>query len=127
MDAKSFWSLLEDVCKLGEFIASIESRGAEINVVGRFRVALDGHENVLEKQDCKDHFHLAPQQIQTIRFGYRKNAIEVIEPCIQLINLEGQVCLTLVYYPHEEAELKPKYEQFLAEHQTYRKVLTGEW
>jgi hypothetical protein len=70
---------------------------------------------------------LAPQQIQAIRFGYCKNAIEVIEPCVELIDLDGQVCLTLVYYPYQESEIKPKYEQFMAEHEAHKGILTGEW
>jgi hypothetical protein len=101
MDAKLFWQLLEDICQLGEFIAAIETKGAEINIVGRFQVVYDGFENVLEKQECKDHFHLAPETIQAIHFGYCKNTIGVIEPCIELINFDGQVCLILIYYPYQ--------------------------
>ena len=69
MDATTFWKLIEDVCQLGEFIAAIETIGAEINIIGRFQVAHDGFENVLEKQVCKDHFHLTPEKIQAIHFG----------------------------------------------------------
>ena len=127
MDTNVFWQLLEDTCQLGEFIAAIETKGAESNIVGTFQVAFDGHEMVFEKQGCKDHFHINAEKIQAIHFGYCKNAIGVIEPCIELINLEGQVCLTLVYYPYQASELKPKHEQFVAQHQPYKDVLTGEW
>jgi len=127
MDAKLFWQLLEDVCELGEFIAAIETKGAEINIVGRFQVAYDGFENVLEKQDCKDHFHLASEKIQAIRFAYCKVSTGGEDPCIELINVDGQVCLRLFYYPYQDRVLKLKYEQFMAQHQTYREVLTGEW
>ncbi len=127
MDQSLFWQLLEDVCQLGEFIAAIETQGAEINIVGTFGVVHDGIEMVLEKQDCKDHFHITPEKIQAIHFGYCKNAIGVIEPCLELINLDSQVCLTLVYYRYQDQELRPKYEQFIARHQAYREVLTGEW
>jgi hypothetical protein len=127
MDAELFWDLLEDICQLGEFIAAIETTGAEINIVGRFQVADDGFENVLEKQDCKDHFHLMPEKIQAIRFGYHGVTTGGLDPCIELINVDGQACLILMYYPYQVSELKPKYEQFIAQHQTYSDVLRGEW
>jgi hypothetical protein len=127
MDAKLFWQLMEDVCQLGEFIAAMETNGAETNIVGTFRVIHDGIEFVLEKQDCGDHFHLAPEKIRAIHFGYSSNAIAVIEPCLQLINLDEQVCLIFIYYPYEEKELKPKFKQFMEQHQLYRDYLTGEW
>ena len=127
MDAKLFWQLLEDVCELGEFIAAIETNGAEINIVGSFHVVHDGIEMVLEKQDCKDHFHLSPEKIQAIHFGYRDVTTGGADPCIELINVDGQVCLRLFYYPYQDKELKPKYEQFMAQHQPYRDVLRGEW
>jgi len=127
MDTKLFWQLLEDVCQLGEFIAAMETNGAEINIVGSFRVIHDGIELVLEKQGCGDHFHLAAEKIQAIRFGYCKNDIGVIEPCLELVNLDGRACLILVHYPYQERELKPKYEQFMKQHQSYGDYLTGEW
>jgi len=127
MDAKSFWQLLEDVCQLGEFIAGIETKGAEINIVGRFQVAHEGFEMVLEKQDCKDHFHLISEQIQAIHFGYCVVTTGGADPCIELINIDGEVCLRLFYYPYQVSELRPKYEQFMAQHQAYQEVLTGEW
>ena len=127
MDAKLFWQLLEDVCELGEFIAAIETKGAEINIVGRFQVAHDGFENVLEKQDCKDHFHLIPEKIQAIHFGYRDVTTGGADPCIELINVDGQVCLKLFYYPFQASELKPMYEQFMEQHKQERDLLTGEW
>ncbi|HKY56017.1 MAG TPA: hypothetical protein VJM08_17005 [Anaerolineales bacterium] len=127
MNKKLFWQLMEDVCQLGEFIAVIETDGAEINIVGRFQVIHDGIELVLEKQDCGDHFHIAPEKIQVIHFGYCKNDIGLIEPCLELINLDGQVCLILVYYPYQESALKPKYRQFMEEREPYRAYLTGEW
>lgn len=127
METKLFWQLMADVCQLGEFIAIIESNGAEINIVGMFHVVQDRIETVLEKSDCKDHFHITPEKIRAIHFSYCKNAIEVIEPCIELINLDGQVCLILVYYLYQESELKPHYEQFMEQHQSYRESLTGEW
>lgn len=127
MNTKLFWQLMEDICQLGEFIAAIETKGAEINVVGTFRVIYDGIELVLEKQVCGDHFHLASEKIRAIHFGYCKNAIGVIEPCLELINLDGQACVTLVYYPYQERELKSKYEQFMEQHQQHGDFLTGEW
>ncbi len=127
MDAKSFWQLLGDVCQLGEFIAGIEAEGAEINVVGRFQVAYDGHEMVLEKQDCKDHFHLAPAQIRAFHFGYCGLTTGGEDPCIELVNVEGRVCLRLFYYPYQVSELKPKWEKFVQEHQAYRAFLAGQW
>ena len=127
MDTKLFWQLIEDICQLGEFIAGTETNGAESNIVGKFQVAYDGFENVLEKQDCKDHFHLAPQKIQMIRFGYCKVSTGGEDPCIELINMDGQVCLRLFYYPFQTRELKPKYEEYMAQHRAFRNVLTGEW
>jgi len=127
MDTNFFWKLLEDVCQLGEFIAAIETKGTEINIVGRFQVAYDGFEIVLEKQDRKDHFHLVPEKIQAIHFGYCEVTTGGADPCIELINVDGQVCLKLLYYPYQQRELKPKYEQFIAQHQTYSDVLRGEW
>ena len=127
MDANLFWQLLEDICQLGEFIAGIETKGAESNIVGRFQVAYDGFENVLEKQDCKDHFHLIPENIQTIHFGYCEVTTGGVDPCIELVNVDSEVCLRLFYYPYQASDLKPKYEQFMAQHQLYKDVLTGEW
>jgi hypothetical protein len=127
MDAKLFWQLLEDVCRLGDFIAGIETKGAEINIVGRFQVAYDGFENVLEKQDCKDHFHLSPEKIRAIRFGYHEVTTGGLDPCIELINVDGQACLILMYYPYQVSELGPKYEKFIAQHQADREVIRGEW
>lgn len=126
MDAKLLWRLLEDICQLGEFIVGIETNGAEINIVGRFQVAHDGFENVLEKQDCKDHFHLVPDKIQAIRFGYHRVTTGGLDPCIELINVDGQACLILMYYPYQANELKPKYEQFMRQHPTFKNELTGE-
>jgi len=119
--------LLEDICQLGEFIAGIETNGAEINIVGRFQVTYDGFENVLEKQDCGDHFHLAPEKLQAIHFGYYKVSTGEMDPCIELINMDSQVCLRLFYYPYQASELKPMHEQFVAQHQPNRDFLTGEW
>jgi hypothetical protein len=130
MDTKLFWQLLEDVCQLGEFIAAIEIKGASIDIVGTLRVVYDGPEyldTVLERQDCHDHIHITPEHIQAIHFGFCKNTIGVIEPCLELINLDGQACLTLVYYPYQESELKPKYKQFMAQHQSCKDVVNGEW
>jgi hypothetical protein len=127
MDAKLFWDLLDDICQLGEFIVGIETKGAESNIVGKFQVKYDGFENVLEKLDCKDHFHLAPQKIQTIRFGYCKVSTGGEDPCIDLINVDGQVCLRFFYYPYQASELKSIYEQFMSQHEPYRDFLTGEW
>jgi len=58
MDTKLplWWQLLEYVCQLGEFIGAMETKGAEINIVGSLRVAYDGPEypdTVLERQDCQ--------------------------------------------------------------------------
>jgi len=127
MDTKLFWQLLEDVCQLGEFIAAIETKGAEINIVGRFQVAHDGFEMVLEKQDCKDHFHLSAENIQAIHFGYCEVTTGGADPCIELINLDGQVCLRLFYYPYRAEELKTKHEQFMSHHRPFADVLRGEW
>ena len=127
MDAKLFWQLIEDICQLGEFIASIEIKGAAIDIVGTFQVTHDGFENVLEKQDCQDHFHLAPKNVQRIHFGYCEVSTGGMDPYIELINVDGQVCLKLFYYPFQAGELKPRYEQFMAQHQPYKDVLTGEW
>jgi hypothetical protein len=127
MDAKLFWQLMEDICKLGEFIAAMETNGAEINIVGTFRVIYDGIELVLEKQDCGDHFHLIPEKVQTIHFGYCEVSTGGKDPCIELINVDRQVCMRLFYYPYQEKELRPKHQQFLEHHQRYRDYLTGKW
>jgi len=127
MEANLCWQLLEDVCQLGEFIAGLETEGAAINIVGTFRVVDDGFELVLEKQDCKDHFHLTPEKIQAIHFGYCGVSTSGKDPCIELINMDDQVCLILMYYPYQVSELVPKYEQFMAQHELYKNVLTGEW
>ena len=127
MDTKLFWQLLEDICQLGGFIAGMETKGAEINIVGTFQVAYDGLEHVLEKQDCKDHFHLAPENIQAIRFGYHEVTTGGLDPCVELINVDAQVCLILMYYPYQVSELKPKYAQFMRQHKDSLEVLTGEW
>ena len=127
MDTKLFWQLMEDICQLGEFIASVETEGAAIDIVGTFRVIHDGIELVLEKQDCGDHFHLTPEKIQAIHFGYCKVTTGGEDPCIELINVDDQVCLRLFYYPYQVEELKPKHKQFMEQHPTYRNYLTGEW
>ncbi len=127
MDQSLFWQLLEDVCQLGDFIAAIETQGAEINIVGTFGVVHDGIEMVLEKQDCKDHFHITPEKIQAIHFGYCEVTTGGADPCIELINVDGQVCLKLCYYPFQAGELKQKYEAFMAQHELFQEVLTGEW
>lgn len=127
MDPKLFWQLMEDVCQIGEFIAAIEANGAEINIVGRFHVVHDGIEVVLEKPDCKDHFHLTPEKIQSIRFGYCEVTTGGKDPCIELINMDSQVCLRLFYYPYQVSELKSKHKQFMEQCQPYSDYLTGEW
>ena len=119
--------MLEDICQFGEFIASIEIPGAAIDIVGTFRVIHDGIELVLEKHDCGDHFHLSPEKIQAIHFGYCEVSTGGEDPCIELINVDGQACLRLFYYPYQDKELKPKYEQFMEQHQPYKNYLTGEW
>lgn len=127
MDAKLFWQLLEDVSNLGEFVAGTWIKGAESNIVGTFQVAFDGHEIVFKKQDCRDHFHFAPEKIQAFHFGYCQVTTGGADPCIELFNEDSEVCLRLFYYPYQDKELKPKYEQFMAQHQAYRNLLTGEW
>ena len=127
MDARVFWQLLEDICQLGEFIAGIETKGAEINIVGRFHVAYDGFENVLEKQDCKDHFHVVPEKIQAICFGSHEVTTGGADLCIELINVDRQVCFRLFYYPYQASKLKPMYAQFMAQHQSCKDVVNGEW
>ncbi|HEU0292256.1 MAG TPA: hypothetical protein VFR47_05945 [Anaerolineales bacterium] len=127
MDAKLFWQLIEDICQLGEFIAATETKGAESNIVGKFQVAFDGHEMVLEKQDCKDHFHIVPGQIKAIHFGYCEVSTGGSDPCVELIDEDSEVCLRLFYYPYRHKELKPKYEQLMAHYQAYKNSFTGEW
>ena len=127
MDSKLFWLLMGDICQFGEFIASLETQGAEINIVGTFRVIHDGIELVLEKQDCGDHFHLAPEKIQAIHFGYCEVTTGGKDPCIELINVDGQVCLRLFYYPYQDKDLEPKYKQFFEQYRPYIDYLTGEW
>ena len=127
MDTRLFWQLMEEVCKLGEFIIAMETNGAEINLVGAFRVIHDGIELVLEKQGCGDHFHLAAEKVRAIHFGYCRVSTGEEDPCIELINVDSQVCLILFYYPYQETELKPKYRQFMEQHQPYTDYLTGEW
>ena len=127
MDARVFWQLLEDICQLGEFIAGIETKGAEINIVGRFHVAYDGFENVLEKQDCKDHFHIAADQIQALSFGYCRVTTGDDDPCIELVHVDGQVSLRLFYYPYESSQLKPMWEEFVRDHKRYEEFLRGQW
>lgn len=127
MDTNLFWQLMEDICQLGEFIASIETNGAAIDIVGTFRVIHDGIELVLEKQDCGDHFHLAPEKVKAIHFGYCEVSTGGKDPCIELINLDDQVCMRLFYYPYQESELKPMHQKFLENHQRYKDFLTGKW
>jgi hypothetical protein len=127
MDSNLFWQLMGDICKLGEFIAAMETNGAEINIVGTFRVIHDGIELVLERQDCGDHFHLVPEIIKAIHFGYCEVTSGGKDPCIELINVNGEACLRLFYYPYEDKELKPKHEKFMQQHHLYRDYLTGEW
>jgi hypothetical protein len=126
METKLFWKLMEDICQLGEFIAGIETNGAEINIVGTFRVFHDGIELVLENQDCGDHFHLAAERIKAIHFGYYDVTTGEQDPCIELVNVDDQVCMRLFYYPYQEKELKPKYEQFVGQHEPYGDYPTGE-
>lgn len=127
MEAKPFWQLLDDVCKLGEFVVGIDTMGVEINLVGEFQVAYDGVEMVLEKQDCKDHFHIAAEQIQLFHFGYFRVTTGDDDPCIELINVEGQVALRLFYYPYESDQLKPIWEEFVQQQRKYEEFLTGQW
>jgi hypothetical protein len=127
MEAKLFWHLIGDICQLGEFIAVFETNGTEINIVGTFRVIHDGIELILEKQDCGDHFHLSPEKIQVIHFGYCKVTTGGDDPCSELIDVDGHVCLRLFYYPYQVEELKPKHRQFIEQHQSDRDYLTGEW
>lgn len=127
MKTKLFWQLMVDVCQLGEFIAAIETNGAEINIVGTFRVTHDGTEPVLEKQSCGDHFHLIPEKIREIHFGYCDLSTGGKDPCIEVINIDGQVCMRLFYFPYQEKELKPKHKQFVEQHPSYEDFLTGEW
>lgn len=130
MDANSFWQVLGDLCQLGEFIVAAGTKGAETNIRGTFRLGYDGTKNpvqVLERQDCHDHIHFSPEEIQAIRFGYCKVSTGREDPCIEVINMDGQVCLKLFFYPFQLDELKPTYEQFIAQHPTYGDVLRGEW
>jgi hypothetical protein len=55
MDARLFWQLIADICKLGEFIATAGMRGVSTNIVGKFKVGTDGSETVIERTDCDDH------------------------------------------------------------------------
>ena len=127
MDTKLFWQLMEDICQLGEFIADMEIKGAETNIRGTLQVGYDGLKLVLERQGCHDHIHLAPEHIQAIHFGYYQVSTGQMDPCIELINVDDQVCLTLLYYPYQISELKPKHKHFIENHQPYRNYLTGEW
>ncbi|HZM22039.1 MAG TPA: hypothetical protein VFC02_09855 [Anaerolineales bacterium] len=127
MDTKLFWQLMEDICQLGEFIADMEIKGAETNIRGTLQVGYDGLNMVLERQDCHDHIHLAPEYIQAIHFGYYQVSTGRMDPCIELINVDDQVCLTLLYYPYQVNELKPKHKQFMEQNQTHGNYLTGEW
>jgi hypothetical protein len=87
----------------------------------------DGLELVLEKQECGDHLHLTPEQIQAIKFGYCDVTTGGKDPCIELVNLEGQICLRLFYYSYLSSELKLKWEQFREQHPLYQDLLTGQW
>jgi hypothetical protein len=127
MDPKTFWQLLADVSNIGEFVVGIDTRGVEINLAGKFQVAYDGFEMVLEKQDCKDHFHVAAEQIQAFHFGYFRVTTGHDEPCIELINMEGQVALRLFYYPYESGLLNPLWEEFVQRHKNAEELLTGQW
>ena len=127
MDSKTFWQLLADVCQLGEFVVGIETLGIEVNLVGKFQVEYDGLELVLEKQDCKDHFHIAADQIQALSFGYCRVTTGDDDPCIELVHGDGQVSLRLFYYPYESSQLKPMWEEFVGDHKRDEEFLRGQW
>ena len=127
MDPKAFWQLLKDVTNIGEFVVGTDALGVEINLAGKFEVAYDGIEMVLEKQDCKDHFHIAAEQIQAFHFGYFRVTTGDDDPCIELIHVEGQVALRLFYYPYESDQLNPLWEEFMQRHKNNEEFLTGRW
>ena len=127
MEPKTFWQLLEDVSNIGEFVVGIEMSGVEINLAGKLQVAYDGLEMVLEKQDCKDHFHIAAEQIRALQFGYFRVTTGDDDPCIELIHVEGQVALRLFYYPYESSQLNPLWVEFVQRHQNDEEFLTGQW
>lgn len=123
MNAETFWLLMADICRLGEFIVATGVSGASANIVGEFRVSHDGVENIIEKKECGDHVHLYGDQIKTFKFGYR-DAGYGAEPCLELINLGGQVCLRLYF---RGTGAKENYNQFIEKHNQHRELFSGEW
>jgi len=123
MDAGLFWLLIDDVCKLGEFIAATGAGGVSANIVGKFQVGYDGSESVIQRTGCDDHIHCHPDQITAFKFGYCDIGYGA-EPCLELINQESQVCLKF-YYRGGDAGIK--YRQFMERHRRYERLFAGEW
>jgi hypothetical protein len=123
MDARLFWRLIADICKLGEFIATAGMGGVSANIVGRFKVGYDGSETVIERTDCDDHIHCYPDQITAFKFRYC-DVGHGVEPCLELINQESQVCLRF-YYRGDDAGRK--YRQFVEQHSQHESLFAGEW
>lgn len=123
MDDGLFWRLIADICKIGEFIATTGTGGVSVNLVGRFQVGYDGREAVIQRVGCDDHIHCRPDQIVAFRFGYCDIGYGA-EPCLELINRDGQACLRL-YYRGSDAE--SKYKQFIEKRRLYKSLFVGEW
>jgi hypothetical protein len=123
MDAGLFWRLIEDICKLGEFIATTGTGGASANIVGNFQVGYDGREAVIQRTGCDDHIHCHPAQIASFKFVYCDIGYGA-EPCVELINEGGQACLKFYYRGSDAGH---KYRQFVERHWRHENLFAGEW
>ena len=123
MDAGLFWELIADICKLGEFIATTGTGGVSANMVGKPQVGYDGSETVIQRTCCDDHIHCYPAQIASFKFGYCDIGYGM-EPCVDLINERGQVCLKFYYRGSDAVH---KYRQFVERHRRHENLFDGEW
>jgi hypothetical protein len=123
MDAGLFWMLIEDICKLGEFIASTGTGAVSANIVGKFQLGYDGSECVIQRNGCDDHIHCRPDRIAAFEFGYCDLGYGA-EPCVDLIDQDGQVCLRFRY---SGSDAGCKYRQFVERHRRHENLLAGEW
>jgi hypothetical protein len=123
MDAGLFWELIADICKLGEFIATTGTGGASASIVGNFQVGYDGREAVIQSTDCDDHIHCHPAQIALFKFSYCDLGYGA-EPCVELINDGGQVCLNFYY---RGSEAVPKFRQIFERYRRHTNLFVGEW
>ena len=124
MEEEVFWSLLEQACQMGRFVAAVPNSAASANIVGELEPGRDGDERVVQKKnEPTSHIHFKPEGISEFAFTFVDPGFGP-EPCLELRTREGAPALRL-YFQGVNAD--QRCEEFIERNLQHQALISGSW